>query len=115
MSGKGVNSITKESLAVIVDSVNSVAHGTVTLIIQDSRLLQIERNDKIRLDNKTPVKRAALTAPQIERLRIKILSDLKDLEFGQIILTLKGGALVQIERTEKQRYSGLEGIYGDGI
>jgi hypothetical protein len=122
-------SVSRDALAIIVDLIQSISHGTVTLIIQDGRLLQIERTDKIRLDSlKKPnpgnrsVDKAQKTAHgtnlderQIERLRSRLAEELKDLAFGQIILIIKDRLLVQIERTEKQRLAGLEGIYGDGI
>jgi hypothetical protein len=122
--------VSRDALAIIVDLIQSVSHGTVTLIIQDGRLLQIERTDKIRLDSfeksNQAAKRSAvqtqetargtkLNERQIERLRCRLTEELKDLAFGQIILLIKDKVLVQIERTEKQRLTGLEGIYGDGI
>ena len=81
--------------------------------------------DKIRLDSLGRLNRAAnlqkavhgpkLDERQIERLRGRLDEELKDLAYGQIILVIKDRILVQIERTEKQRLTGLEGIYGDGI
>lgn len=107
--------LTQTAMKVIVESLRSVYHGTVALIIQDSRLLQIDRCDKIRLDSAGLAKGLQLDTIQTERLRQQLQEKLKDLAFGQVALTVKGGILVQIERMEKQRYSSLEGIYGDGI
>ncbi|MDF2501158.1 MAG: hypothetical protein K0Q77_1872 [Anaerosporomusa subterranea] len=121
--------VSQDALTIIVDSIRSVSHGTVALIIQDGRLLQIERTDKIRLDSfrksNHGVNRSAdigriaheniLDDRQIARLRCRVAEQLKDLAFGQIILIIKDNLLVQIERIEKQRLAGLEGIYGDGI
>jgi len=104
-------------VAIVADLVNSINQGTVTLTVQDGRLLQLERNDKIRLDTlgKSSVSSVPLTPNQVERLQKKLQDELKNLQFGQVLLHIKGGVIAQIERTEKQRYSGLEGIYGDGI
>jgi hypothetical protein len=104
-------------MALVADFVNSINQGTVTLTVQDGRLLQLERNDKIRLDasERNCVSSIALTPNQVERLQKKLQDELKNLQFGQVLLHVKGGVIAQIERTEKQRYSGLEGIYGDGI
>ncbi|KYZ74938.1 hypothetical protein AXX12_15270 [Anaerosporomusa subterranea] len=121
--------VSQDALTIIVDSIRSVSHGTVALIVQDGRLLQIERTDKIRLDSfrksNPGVNRSAdigriaheniLDDRQIARLRCRVAEQLKDLAFGQIILIIKDNLLVQIERIEKQRLAGLEGIYGDGI
>lgn len=42
------NSVTPESMDQIISILSSTFHGNVTLIYQDSRLMQIERNEKIR-------------------------------------------------------------------
>jgi hypothetical protein len=104
-------------MAIVADLVNSINHGTITFIVQDGRLLQLERNDKIRLDalGKETIVSPPLTPNQVERLQKRLQKELKNLQFGQVILQVKSGVIAQIERTEKQRYSGLEGIYGDGI
>ena len=122
--------VSPEAFAIIVGLIQSTSHGTVTLIIQDARLLQIERIDKIRLDtlgrsNYTANRSTGesqktghgenLDQRRIERLRCRLAEELKDLAFGQIVLVIKDRLLVQIERTEKQRLTGVEGIYGDGI
>ncbi|MDU4962262.1 MAG: YezD family protein [Sporomusaceae bacterium] len=110
--------ISAGTMKLVIDLVNSINHGTITLTVQDSRLLQLERNDKIRLDSgeKTDAaKKPPLTAGQIERLQKRLQGELRNLQFGQVLLHVRGGMISQIERTEKQRYSSLEGIYGDGI
>ena len=107
--------ITPVVMGIISDLVNSINHGTVILVIQDGRLLQLERHDKIRLDTEDKALRAALKQHQIERLQTKLQDEMKDLQFGQVILNVKNGIIVQIERTVKHRSFGLEGIYGDGI
>lgn len=48
-------------------------------------------------------------------LRAKILEAVQGMKFGQVVIVIKQGKVVQVERTEKQRYSSLEGLYGDGI
>lgn len=109
--------ISPPTMAIVVDLVTSINHGTITFTVQDGRLLQLERNDKIRLDapGKGGIGGPSLTPNQVERLQKRLQEELKNLQFGQVILQVKGGVIAQIERTEKQRYSSLEGIYGDGI
>ncbi|GHU49681.1 hypothetical protein FACS1894127_3500 [Clostridia bacterium] len=49
---KGVNanrSIREEDLQKIVDCVEAIEFGSVTLVIQNGHVLQIEKNEKIRL------------------------------------------------------------------
>lgn len=109
--------ISSPTMAIVIDLVNSINHGTITFTVQDGRLLQLERSDKIRLDalGKGGTERLPLTSNQVERLQKRLQDEMKNLQFGQVILQIKGGVIAQIERTEKQRFSGLEGIYGDGI
>lgn len=48
-------------------------------------------------------------------LRVRIMEALEKLEYGQVVIGIKEGRVIQIDRTEKQRFSDLVGIYGDGI
>lgn len=48
-------------------------------------------------------------------LRNRIVEAVHGLKFGQVVIVIKDGKVTQIERTEKQRFTGVEGIYGDGI
>lgn len=108
--------ISASTMALVVEFVNSINHGTITFTVQDGRLLQLERNDTIRLDALGKgVTSRLLTPDQAQRLQKRLQDELKNMQFGQILLHIRGGLIAQIERTEKQRYSGLEGIYGDGI
>ena len=113
------NPMTAESMDQIISILSSTFHGNVTLIYQDSRLMQIERNEKIR-----PItlvggsKGAPTTVPEkrdFSALRMRILEAIEKLEYGQVVIGIKEGRVIQIDRTEKQRFSDLVGIYGDGI
>ena len=42
-------SISKESLIKLLDLVESVKFGSITLIIQDGKVIQLEKNEKVRL------------------------------------------------------------------
>lgn len=48
-------------------------------------------------------------------IRAKIADSIKGLRYGQVTIIIKNGKVVQIERTEKERFTGVEGRYGDGI
>ena len=39
----------EETIGKIIETVGSVNYGTVTLVIQDGHVVQIEKNEKIRL------------------------------------------------------------------
>jgi hypothetical protein len=94
-------------------------HGNVTLIYQDSRLIQIERNEKIRPITLAGVNKtisSGVTAKcDFSALRARILAVVERLEYGQVVIGIKEGRVIQIDRTEKQRFSAVVGIYGDGI
>jgi len=55
MAGKCVNrdrvlkSVSDENFSRLLDLIENIQYGTVTLIIQDGRVIQIDRNEKIRL------------------------------------------------------------------
>ncbi|HEY3424374.1 MAG TPA: YezD family protein [Negativicutes bacterium] len=99
----------------------SAFHGSVTLIVQDSRIIQIEKHEKFRLCDfmnatnlETPSHNAKDDA-QFTMICKGIMEAFQGLKYGQIVIVIKSGKVVQIERTEKQRFPGLEGINGDGI
>mgnify|MGYP003759767089 CR=1 FL=1 len=48
-------------------------------------------------------------------IRAKIAESIRGMRYGQIAIVIKNGKVVQIERTEKERFVGVEGKYGDGI
>ena len=48
-------------------------------------------------------------------VRTKIAQAVQGLNYGQVAIVIKNGRVVQIERTEKERFIGVEGKYGDGI
>jgi hypothetical protein len=91
-------------------------HGQVTLITQNYRVVQVERKENfnpeelldeylgLSMDNFSP-----------QTVKDKVVQALKGLEFGQVVLMIKKGRLVQIERHLKERFSDLQGLGGDGI
>lgn len=44
--------VTKEDLIKIKESIEGIRFGSVTVIIQDGRVIQIDKQEKIRLGNK---------------------------------------------------------------
>lgn len=43
------NPITQKDLQRLLELLDSIKHGSVTLIIQEGRVVQIEKNEKVRL------------------------------------------------------------------
>ena len=107
-----VNQLDKAVLDEIVATTQGVAHGSVTLVVQDARLIQMDVVNKIRFGVAPVAVKAGGTA---EVLPGKIAAALRDMQYGQVTLVIKGGEIVQAERTEKQRFAALQGLYGEGI
>ena len=43
------NNLSSESLNLILNILNEIKYGTLTLVVQNGKVIQIERNEKIRL------------------------------------------------------------------
>lgn len=102
---------------IIEAEVSKTQHGTVTLIAQDGRLIQIDKTEKIRLNQletgrKEGGPEARLNSVQFRR---RIGEVLQGLRFGQVSIVIKENKVVQIEKAEKQRMSDLTGLFGEGI
>lgn len=98
----------------IEQAIADVSFGSVTLILQDARVLQMEKLDKIRF-----AERKAMPGNTVKdnkaQLRARIIEAVRGLEYGQVVILIKDGRVTQIERTQKQRVVWVEGRYGDGI
>jgi hypothetical protein len=79
-------------------------------------VVQVERRENFSPEELAPVslglKDEGINLGEVQK---RIINALKDLEFGQVILVVKKGRLAQIERLKKERFSDLQGVYGDGI
>ncbi len=47
-AAKPKRSVTEDQLKVLLSSIDSIRFGSVTLVIQDGRVVQFEKNEKIR-------------------------------------------------------------------
>ncbi len=113
------STINSEIMDQVISILNSTFHGNVTLVFQDSRLVQMERNEKIRpLDVKAGKKQMPQGLKEncdVPLVRGRILEACETLEYGQVVIGIKEAKIIQIDRTEKQRFSSMVGVYGDGI
>lgn len=67
-------------------------------------------------ERKKPAAATAVSAAQARQaLRARIQAAVQGLQYGQVVIVIKDGRVTQIDRTEKQRIIGVEGIFGDGI
>jgi len=103
----------------IISILNSTFHGNVALIYQDCRLVQIERNEKIRpadsTNRKNQLPQGLRENCDLPAVKVRIQEAFEKLEYGQVVIVIKEGRIIQIDRTEKQRFPALVGVYGDGI
>ena len=111
------DALTAEAEITIERLVKETASGSLLLIVQDSRVVQVERNEKFRFP--APRKTAAelplgLSVSEHQTLP-GIIGALSGLEFGQVVVKIQEGRVIQIDRTEKLRLPKLDGMYGDGI
>jgi len=109
------NVIDSDALDKVELLINSTYHGSVTFIIQDSCVIQIERSEKLRLSDLLNKPSTGAKTNDSSRVRAKILESLSGLKYGQIVVVIKNGAVVQIEKTEKSRFTEWEGVDGEGI
>jgi len=97
-----------------------IQFGAITLIIQDGHIIQVERNEKIRMDAANLARvvqgnRTKLSQSVIAEVHNRVLQTVRDMQYGQVVIQIKEGAVVQIDRTDRQRFTKMQGIHGEGI
>lgn len=102
-------------LDIVEKTIKETIFGSVTLIVQDSRLIQMNRLEKVRFVGNEAAGRSAAKKVAVQPIVEKLTRALADLKYGQVTFVIKDGAIVQIERTEAQRINPLQGVNGDGI
>jgi hypothetical protein len=111
--------VCRYALDLIDQAIAEIRFGSITVIIQDGYIIQLEKNEKIRLDaanlHLLKEKRKTEAKRNKEELHARILLTLKELQYGQVVILIKEGTVVQLERTDKQRFTHMQGIYGEGI
>lgn len=95
--------------------ISGTFHGSITFVVQDSCVIQVERNEKFRMSDLLNNGSAGTKAFDSSRVRSKILESISGLKYGQVVVVIKNGAVVQIEKTEKSRFTEWEGVDGEGI
>ena len=94
----------------ILQCLQDICYGQVVLVAQDGRLIQVEREEKLRLAGAClPREHASMAEEDLTGLAQRIRTAVIHLDFGQLVIVVKAGNVVQIERTVKQRFTGLDG------
>lgn len=92
-------------------------NGFLILTLQDGYVVKIEKNEKYLITTKK--RQAGLikySKPSaIHPLHTKIVAELQQIQYGQLVIHLKNGKVEQIEKTEKRRMNEQENLHGDGI
>lgn len=101
----------------VVELLKTVFHGEIIMSIQNFSVIQIERKEKIRLTDLAIYEKHHKEASQMDYTLVcrKIQKEFQNLEFGNIVVVIKSGRVVQVERTVKQRFQSFTGMDGEGI
>ncbi|MDR2366695.1 MAG: YezD family protein [Deltaproteobacteria bacterium] len=103
-------------LEALIELLKKTFHGQVILITQNYRVVQVERKENFNPEDLQGVFLGLDSENFNPRaVKDKLVQALRGLEFGQVVLVVKKGRLVQIERHLKERFSDLQGLGGDGI
>ena len=87
--------IPQKAMAYILQGLCTISYGEMVLVAQDGVLMQVDWSEKRRLDCWHDTEDAKPPYPE------RVLTELS--------ARIRKGRLMQIERTEKQRFTGLDG------
>lgn len=111
---KGEEVTVQPWLDLVVEAVTDIRFGSITVVYQDGKAIQLEKQEKIRLDQ-PPVAKSTATSQEKTAFRSRFLAAAAGLRYGQMVLQIKGGKVTQLDRTDKLRFAEMEGAFGDGI
>ena len=104
-------------IGIINHFIYTAENGHLILSIQDGYVVKIEKIEKyfINAQNRDSEYVTYGKPPANHPLQEKIILELEDILFGQLVIKVTNGEVEQIEKTEKRRVNELEGAHGDGI
>ena len=110
------NEINAEVALVVERLIKDTVFGSLVLAVQDSRVVHLERNEKFQFPIQKRNAGGKSQSPQTTATILQgIRAALAGLQFGQVVVKIQEGRILQIDRTEKRRVPDLTGISGDGI
>lgn len=105
------------ALDLIEQAIRDISFGSLTLVVQDSKVIQLEKLEKIRICGQQAKGTAKTVEKEVDRagVRIRIMQSVSGMEYGKVAIQIQAGQIMQVERTEKYRVGKLTGLHGDGI
>lgn len=97
------------AMAFIARGLSEIGSGRIVLTAQDSRLVSVEREERIGGDALFSARAEKANTTGGGPLPEKIRQSFQDLPYGQVIITLKDGTVRQVERLTRSRFTGLDG------
>lgn len=104
-----IRQLSASQLKLIIEKIRSISHGEVVLVAQDGVLIQLEVNEKINFSARLQNSTDDWLEEQEEALSKHIQQEFAKLQYGRLSVIVKNGRVKQLERTEKQRFLGLDG------
>ncbi|WP_295632202.1 YezD family protein [uncultured Mitsuokella sp.] len=103
--------IPPKAMKYILHGLCTIGYGEMVLVAQDGVLMQVEWNEKRRLDcwHDTEDTDCLYSDRALSELSARIRKEFRLLQYGKLVLVIRKGRLMQLERTEKQRFTGLDG------
>ena len=94
----------------ILTTLQRLNFGEVVLVAQNGVLMQIEWNEKLRIDSwGEHLSKTNWETKTVDYVAKHIMQEFSHLQFGKLVIVVKKGSVIQMERTEKQRFTGLDG------
>ena len=108
--------LTPEVRETVSRLMREIQFGSLTFTVQDGRIVQLERNETFQFPAVPPKVQPSRQVSKPARESLPGLAGaLAGLRFGQVVVKFQAGRAIQIDRTEKRRWSDLMGLGGDGI
>lgn len=94
--------IPQKAMAYILQGLCTISYGEMVLVAQDGVLMQVEWSEKRRLDCWHDTEDAKPPYPErvLTELAARIRKEFRLLQYGRLVLVIRKGRLMQIERTE---------------
>lgn len=102
--------IPDEVMTYLLAQMQKISFGEIVLVAQDSVLVQIESQEKLRLANwGQHLEERSWSSQHKANIQKHLRQEFARLSYGRLVIVIKNGNVIQMERTEKQRFTGMDG------